>query len=731
MIPSFHPVHRRRAALAGTQASALVDPETGLEQLTLSQILAEASSYRFVDGCHINYPGLLSVELGKPDRSPLTATSGPIAWPSGAPRVVVVGGGLGGLLTAWQLRKAGMQVSLLEAADSPDATDGVAGRIRTVQVRPGDTSTSAELGAMRFPTTSYLFWHYLACCGAATANELFTAFPNVGNIPSAFTGTGISSVWGNGALSLPPDYAALNDRHLAAFTNYAPPGGPNGATIGSIATLLNKPPVGDDLTTIDKFWTSCIAALYGISYRSFLEGLGFTEEEITRIGYMGIGTGGFEPLFGVDVLDIMRLFLWGYSNEMGVPRLKDLPKKLFAQLQLSGVGSIHRAAAVTVLYSPAQQRYSVGYQLAGQSGTLYTPAADYVVLAMTHVAAQRLLSRSLLYLVGNGFASDAIVPFYDPRYPFYGSRIRPELNNQLAMQAVKIFHTIAGPARQSSDASLSPWVRAVPRSSSSYDTRLRSCYGNFAPGAVPLGVSYMLPRTGVALGSSSYLLGLHYAWGADADEVNEKLLKTTPLVALSVALTGVYQGSNTDPYQLSGRLADALRQRFNGFTPDASLNGSLETGLTRYFEPYRRASIYPEEGSFAVVYWPRVPYVWGGFKLDKPGVGAYLGFAYKLVTNATANPKLGAWDRNTGTPAQPLYEVHPAIKGLYFAGDSFSNYGGWAEGAFQSAIATAAGIVKSAAVKAFGPNYGSQVNLAAITALVDQARDPSSYARSR
>lgn len=737
MIPSFLPAHRRRPGAATTlQAPPLqVDPETGLAQLSLGQILTEARNYRFVDGCHIDYATLLQVEHNNPQRSPLSVDGLPIAWPAGrpVPRVLVVGAGLGGLLTALQLRKAGLQVQLVEAGAEPAQQNGAAGRIRAVNVRPELPDTSAELGAMRFPTTSYLFWHYLRCSGSAQDTDLFTAFPNVASVPSVFTGTDLSGVWAPAALDLPADYQALNQRHLDSFYRYQPPGGPAGVTVDQVATLLKKPPNAAEILTVQQFWNACIATLYGRSYRSFLEDQGFSADEIERIGYMGIGTGGFAPLFGVDVLDIMRLFLWGYSNEMAVPDLKRLPGRLLDLLRAAPVQVQHGSPAVALLYSPSRRQYSVGIQTPGfpLPQLEFSNGADYVVLAMTHVAARRLLVKSALFLPGNGFASDAIVPLYDPRYPGYASRIKPELNSQLCMSAVKIFHSIAGPARTGVDPTLGSWTRAAPPGGSPYDTRLRTCYGTFAANGntVPLGVSYMLPRRGMALASSSTVLSLHYAWGEDADTVERQILQASPAAGLAIDHGGVYRGRNIASTGLCGSLVNALTQRFNGFATQPSLSGPPGKDLMPYFVPYRRGTPYADEGFFAAVYWKKVPYVWGGFKLDQPGVGAFLGFAYKLVTEASPNAALGAWDRRIGSSEPPRYEVHPALKGLYFSGDSFSNYGGWAEGAFQSALGTSAGIVKSAAQAAFGSNYLAHLNAAAIAALVDQARDPSSYAR--
>jgi hypothetical protein len=121
------------------------------------------------------------------------------------------------------------------------------------------------------------------------------------------------------------------------------------------------------------------------------------------------------------------------------------------------------------------------------------------------------------------------------------------------------------------------------------------------------------------------------------------------------------------------------------------------------------------------VRWSNVPFIRIDFKLDRPGYGANLIYAYKV--NTLSYSWSGVWDfKFWGN-----YYVHPAVKKVYFAGDAVSNYGGWIEGAFQSALNTSAGIIQQAAQAEFGGSWTSNVNSTNINNLVQNAPDPYSY----
>ncbi|NGO71838.1 flavin monoamine oxidase family protein, partial [Streptomyces boncukensis] len=72
--------------------------------------------------------------------------------------VAVIGGGLSGIVTAYELMKTGLKPVVYEA-------DQLGGRLRTASFDGADPSLTAEMGAMRFPPSSTAFWHYADLVG--------------------------------------------------------------------------------------------------------------------------------------------------------------------------------------------------------------------------------------------------------------------------------------------------------------------------------------------------------------------------------------------------------------------------------------------------------------------------------------------------------------------------------------------------------------------------------------
>lgn len=68
-------------------------------------------------------------------------------------KVIVIGAGISGLCTAWELDKLGYDVTVLEAL-----TNHIGGRTRTYRL---DDNNYGELGAMRIPKSHYLTRHYI------------------------------------------------------------------------------------------------------------------------------------------------------------------------------------------------------------------------------------------------------------------------------------------------------------------------------------------------------------------------------------------------------------------------------------------------------------------------------------------------------------------------------------------------------------------------------------------
>jgi tryptophan 2-monooxygenase len=79
--------------------------------------------------------------------------------------VAVVGAGLSGLVTAYELMRLGLRPVLYEA-------DQLGGRLRTASF-PAAPDVVADLGGMRFPVSGKAFYHYVDLLGLETQD-----FPN-------------------------------------------------------------------------------------------------------------------------------------------------------------------------------------------------------------------------------------------------------------------------------------------------------------------------------------------------------------------------------------------------------------------------------------------------------------------------------------------------------------------------------------------------------------------------
>ncbi|MBI0378451.1 FAD-dependent oxidoreductase, partial [Streptomyces albiflaviniger] len=75
--------------------------------------------------------------------------------------VAVVGGGLSGVVAAYELMKMGLRPVVYEA-------DRIGGRLRTVGFDGCDDALTAEMGAMRFPPSSTALQHYIDLVGLKT-----------------------------------------------------------------------------------------------------------------------------------------------------------------------------------------------------------------------------------------------------------------------------------------------------------------------------------------------------------------------------------------------------------------------------------------------------------------------------------------------------------------------------------------------------------------------------------
>lgn len=711
MIPSFYPVKYR---LKGKIKSLREDPNTGLDIQTLQELLDNARKVRYPDLPHFSYPEMLAGEFNNQRISPFTINGSAFWTTANKPRIAVVGGGMSGLLSAWQLSKLGAAVDLFEASTEPNSTVANpqgAGRIKPVNITPGDQNTRVEFGAMRFPDTSYLFWHYLKVSKDLSLSQEFTEFPNPGKVPTYLSGDrSISPYWGPGGIEElfqgvvgEPNYSVLQGRHIDAFIEVSA----EGLTLGEISGIMlggNATP--QQLTQVQNAWDSLSGTYYNVSYRNFLVSKGFSSDEIRVLGYLGLGTGGFEPLFNTSVLDVMRLIVWNYAAEYAVPDLYTYPfalkEKLRESIDSNGGALNYSHSVGAVFYNQSSRQYQLQV-----NGSTLSETYDYVVLAMTHKAAYSLLTRQVQVPSGS----------VQPYAPGPTSLLRDDIRDQQGMSSIKIFQTAGGPGAAFS---MGPFSSVNPTNGSNYKRYIGVVFGkasnNATTGNTQLGVTYMLPYVDTRLN-----LGLQYSWGNDAITLGDELRQVDNVVAQALDTTGTYVGrtSQTQPLSITNTVFNALEGRLREdndapkFTAPNVVNSSTHP---HFFVPTREGGGNPpDEGNFAIVDWDSVPNINMGFKLDAPGKGMRSIYHFKrLATTPAIDLYPIAWDNSI--------IIDHSVKGLYFSGDSFSHYGGWVEGAFQAALNTVAGIVYAAA-----DALGQKDQLSRYTLeLIEQARTPAS-----
>lgn len=754
MIPSFYPVRERIEREAQDLATegltpeemelacgitigpppipkGTVDPTTGLLIKTSAELLATAKAVRYADNPYFSYPTMLAAELNDSSKSPFTASGGALWNSSNKPAIAVIGGGMSGLMTAWQLSKLGATVNVFEASAAPngDTTSPQgAGRICPMNITAGDPNTRGEFGAMRFPDTSYMFWHYMSLMVSSATT--YKAFPNPGKVPTLLSGESlISPFWKRGGLEIYSgsdsgfNLKSISDRHMNAFLGVIDEYFPYWTLQEVSQRMVNGLASIDPITQgyVNDFWQHMSKRFYNKSYRDFLKDYLFTDDEINIIGYLGVGTGGFKALFDTCVLDVMRLFVWSYDTEYSVPDLYKLPygikNKLIASQRVNGGGISYNTKVNNVFYSKTWGKYVLSFSTINGNEQWASDSFDYVVCAMTHKALANLLQAprpsKWTDAIFATYAPTPVFPYNKTLHPNTLSAFYPDVANQQGMSSVKIFQTMGGPATTQM-ASDGPFSSITATNGTTYENKVRVVFGKTSattPGA-PVGVTYILPTGTTAFPSCSLAIGLQYSWGSDSVLLRSGLLASDPTVNSALNATGKYFGARWNG-TVDSTLVGALYNRVQAKTSTTGvLNGATHPA---YFAPYRTYHPVSTEGNFAIVDWDRVPYILMGFKLDKPGYGNPSINRFAAQAKNSSPPDLlsgGKWDYN-GVP-------DATVNKLYFCGDSFSYYGGWVEGAFQSAMNVVAGIAYSSATTL------GQKSLLSISAtnLVDQALPP-------
>ena len=225
----------------------------------------------------------------------------------GAFRVAVVGTGPAGIVAAYELLRLGVVVDIY----SRDRAAYRYGRAFSYPF-PGNEEYLAEMGAMRFPPSEAGLFFYLSKFSISYNDH----FPDPGKVDTRLYLNGRSLDWK--ASQQPPALFSTVHAGLAALVK--------DDTVLADGTTLKSPTamtgymMAGDYDSASRAWQEWINHFEHLSFGAGLSvifqlnpnapgGTRWTDDDMAIFGTIGVGSGGFGPLYSVQFLEIFRLFV--------------------------------------------------------------------------------------------------------------------------------------------------------------------------------------------------------------------------------------------------------------------------------------------------------------------------------------------------------------------------------------------------------------------------------------
>ncbi|MBB6172967.1 tryptophan 2-monooxygenase [Nocardiopsis mwathae] len=269
---------------------------------------AAASSQAPLNMCGPDFPFAYDEFLAHP------AGLGSVPAEHHGTEVAVIGGGLSGIVAAYELMKMGLKPVVYEA-------DRIGGRLRTERfpsVPDSAENVVAEMGAMRFPPSSTTFFHYVDKMGLGT-----TPFPNplAPDTPSTVIDLKGESHYARTTDDLPEVYGAVARAWNDTLER------------GARHTEMQQAIRDRDVARMKEIWNGLVAELDNQTFYGFLcdspEFSSFRYREI--FGQVGFGTGGWDTDFPNSILEILRVTYTGADDDhlSIVGGCQQLPQRLW------------------------------------------------------------------------------------------------------------------------------------------------------------------------------------------------------------------------------------------------------------------------------------------------------------------------------------------------------------------------------------------------------------------
>jgi tryptophan 2-monooxygenase len=282
---------------------------------------------RFPDTWAVDHASFLRSLTGN-DLGPLLAKHIPSAQLKGS--VALVGGGIANLIAAYELSRCGVEVTMFEqrAADPNTFHKPFGGRLMT-DVRGGYV---AELGAKAFPSSSPLLWHYVWRCAVSNGYDEAQAdrltaqrFPSPGVVPTMVCYQDESFEFSRFLTALPPivqEAAYLFRAWLLGLNDGL--GDPATVYLEEAMTLARKTQNSVELSS---FWGAMRRRYDGRSFESVLGSEVFARGSnpvnlLATFAAVGVGTGGFGPVYDIACLEVLRQVVWDYESLYALPDLE-------------------------------------------------------------------------------------------------------------------------------------------------------------------------------------------------------------------------------------------------------------------------------------------------------------------------------------------------------------------------------------------------------------------------
>lgn len=544
-------------------------------------------------------------------------------------KVAIIGSGFAGATAAYELQRAGIKnITVYEARQ----TCGGRAYSHKFKDEMGREYVN-EMGPMRIPGNSKLFWHYLSKI-VETTDPIQKVFPNPGVVATQIIFRGLKYSWKDEEFPQPdnpddPNNVDWEQLHndIEEFIGSLKFG--SGSTVDKIAELLQKENLtNDEQNKIKEYWKYFLLKYNDLPFIKTLEDYfrdRWGEEQYSMFATLGLGTGGFGPLFPVCFLEIFRILLWQYYNEY-IPSLS-MNEIVTGLLDKSKVEICQETVDYVGIDKSDSTKVNI-HSVKPSDNEVVVRQYDYVIVATTLRSMQVRMNLDAK-VSPRKYSSESQAVFGDDR----DYKIRESLRVPHIMNSSKLFGFMpTKPWKENGGIENWPYHKGEPVKCVLTDTLARQMY-------------FLDPYPNDEDAGSNVLIG--YNWGDD-----------------SVKIMAI---RNYEPWQVVGQNAN----------PDVVLKNAYQLGLegSDLNNPIANSleSIQTEE-QLASVIWQEEPMIFGAFKIDYPN-------------------QFYATSRLVYQYQQAVGDESPS-KRVYLAGNNCSFQGGWVEGAIQSAVNASAAILK-------------------------------------